>query len=691
MDNTQPKGGSGNLLVVDDDLFTRQTMEAFLTRHGYEVRCAPNGETALMFAREDPPELILLDIRLPDLDGFQVCRRLKEDQETSQIPVIFISGLEETVDKVKGFAAGGVDYVTKPFQAEELLARVETHLALRRFQKQIEAQNVRLQRAHDELEDRVKERTLDLAISNEQLFASEKALEERLQFETLLAEISGRFVNMPLDRIDDEIKEVLYQVREFLHFDRSTLWVVPEEDRETMVIAYIDPAQENPALPARMDARDFYPWSLQKLMAEEILRISNIEDLPPEAAWDRETWRLYGTKSTAVLPLSTGGKVFGVLSFAMMSQLQDWPEMLVKRLELIAQLFGNVFARKRAEEELKKSYIEINELKDRLQAESTYLQEEIKLIVEHTEIVGQSLGMKKVLAQAEQVARTESTVLILGETGTGKELLARAIHRMSARKERPLVTVNCASLPPTLIESELFGRERGAYTGALTKMIGRFEVADGSTLFLDEIGEIPLELQTKLLRILETGNFERLGSTKSIHVDVRIITATNRDISQDVIEGKFRKDLFYRLNVFPIVIPPLRERQEDIPLMVWAFVREFEKKMGKEIENIPKKSMQALQSYSWPGNVRELRNVVERAMIVSRGGSLVIRLADQPSSETPGGGNLEDMERKYIVNILEKTAWRIGGKGGAAEALGLKRSTLYSKMNKLGIKLKRPI
>ena len=346
----------------------------------------------------------------------------------------------------------------------------------------------------------------------------------------------------------------------------------------------------------------------------------------------------------------------------------------------------DITERKQMEEQLKEHLHEIEELKQRLERENIYLQEEIKLLVEHTDIVGQSAAMKKVLTQAEQVARTDSTVLLLGETGTGKELLARAIHSMSSRKDRPLVTVNCASLPPTLIESELFGREKGAYTGALTKMIGRFEIADGSTLFLDEIGELPLELQSKLLRVLEEGNFERLGSTKPLHVNVRIIAATNRDIEQEVKDGKFRRDLFYRLNVFPIVIPPLRERPEDIPLLVRAVVKEFQKRMGKEIESIPKKTMQALQSYSWPGNVRELRNLIEHAMILSKGKTLDVHVPKRASSETDATGNLEDMERRHIVAVLEKTGWRIAGQGGAAEVLGLKRTTLLAKMKKLGIK-----
>jgi transcriptional regulator with GAF, ATPase, and Fis domain len=358
----------------------------------------------------------------------------------------------------------------------------------------------------------------------------------------------------------------------------------------------------------------------------------------------------------------------------------------VQQFKLVAQIFANAIAHKNMEERLKQRLREIENLKQRLEQENIYLKEEVKFLVEHTDIVGQHVAMKKVLAQVEQVSRMDSSVLLLGETGTGKELLARAIHRMSLRKDRTLVTVNCASLPPTLIESELFGREKGAYTGAMTKMIGRFELADGSTLFLDEIGELPLELQSKLLRVLEEGNFERLGSTKPLHVNVRIIAATNRDLEHDMKNGKFRQDLFYRLNVFPIVIPPLRERPEDIPLLVRAFVKEFQKSMGKEIESIPKKIMQALQSYSWPGNVRELRNVIEHAMILNKGKTLDVQVPKHTYPETDVTDTLENMERRHIVAMLEKTGWRVAGQGGAAEVLGLKRTTLQAKMKKLGIK-----
>jgi len=346
----------------------------------------------------------------------------------------------------------------------------------------------------------------------------------------------------------------------------------------------------------------------------------------------------------------------------------------------------DITGRKQMEEQLRSRLQDIEHLKQKLEIENIYLREEIELQNVHKEIVGRSRAIKATLAKVEQVARTDSTVLIEGETGTGKELLARAVHRLSARKDRPLVTVNCASLPPTLIESELFGREKGAYTGALTRMTGRFEVADGATLFLDEIGDLPLDAQAKLLRVLEQGRFERLGSTNPLQVDVRIIAATNRDLAQDVAEGKFRKDLYYRLNVFPIAVPPLRERPEDIPLLVWAFVRQYEKKMGKRIDHIPRKRMEDLQQYLWPGNARQLRNVVERAMIVSSGKTLDVDLPRTPSSDVPASLSLTDAERMHILGVLEKCGWRLAGPGGAAESLGLKRTTLQSKMKKLGIK-----
>jgi transcriptional regulator with GAF, ATPase, and Fis domain len=264
--------------------------------------------------------------------------------------------------------------------------------------------------------------------------------------------------------------------------------------------------------------------------------------------------------------------------------------------------------------------------------------------------------------------------------------MARAIHNLSSRKGKTMVKVNCAALPATLIESELFGREKGAYTGALTKQIGRFEAANGSTIFLDEIGELPLELQAKLLRVLQEGQFERLGSTQTINTNVRVVAATNRDLAQAVKEGKFREDLYYRLNVFPISVPPLRERKEDIPVLIWAFVREFSAIMGKSVESISKTCIDACQRYSWPGNVRELRNVVERAMILSKSPTLHLELPRIPGATASHATTLNDIERQHILTVMKNTGWRVRGKGGAAEVLGLKPTTLDSKLQKLNIK-----
>jgi len=350
----------------------------------------------------------------------------------------------------------------------------------------------------------------------------------------------------------------------------------------------------------------------------------------------------------------------------------------------------DITERKAAETRICEQMEEIRRLKDQLEQENIYLREEIELKSVHEEIVGRSRAMRHVLSRVEKVARTEANVLIMGETGTGKELVARTLHRLSNRSHRPLVTVNCASLPPTLIESELFGREKGAYTGALTRMTGRFEAADGATLFLDEIGDLPRDMQSKLLRVLEEGCFERLGSSRPVKVDVRTIAATNRNLSEEVVEGKFRQDLFYRLNVFPIALPPLRERPEDIPLLVWAFVKQHEKEMGKRIERIPREAMETLQRYRWPGNVRELKNVIERAMIVSDDKRLELDIVQKGSSESHPGLGLENVERRHILSVLKKCGWRISGPGGAAELLGLKRTTLQSKMKKLGIKRPSP-
>ena len=331
---------------------------------------------------------------------------------------------------------------------------------------------------------------------------------------------------------------------------------------------------------------------------------------------------------------------------------------------------------------------EIKKLKDLLEAERAYLQEEIKLEYNHENIIGQSDGINYVFYKVEQIAKSDTIVLVLGETGTGKELIARAIHDLSLRKERALMKVNCATLPSNLIESELFGHEKGAFSGAHSRHLGRFEVADGATLFLDEIGELPLELQAKLLRVIQDGEFERLGSSRTIKVDVRIIAATNRNLEEEVRKGRFREDLWYRLNVFPITMPPLRDRLDDIPLLVEYYMEKISKRMGKSIEIIPARVMNALQDYHWPGNVRELENVLERAVINSSGPKL--RLVDELKVRKKDLSNdqesLAAVEREHIVRILEQTDWQVSGKDGAAGVLGLNRSTLRARMRKLDIR-----
>jgi len=354
--------------------------------------------------------------------------------------------------------------------------------------------------------------------------------------------------------------------------------------------------------------------------------------------------------------------------------------------KLFLSLTRDITERKRADDKLRGALREITELKNRLEKENVLLRREIESRYRHEAIVGESTLIKKMLYDAERVANGDTYVLIQGETGTGKELLARAIHNMSPRKGRSMVTVNCAALPPTLIESELFGRERGAFTGAVSRQTGRFEAANGSTLFLDEIGDLPLELQAKLLRVLEDGRFERLGSSQTISVDVRVIAATNQDLADLVKDGRFRRDLYYRLNVFPLFVPPLRDRREDIPLLVWAFVKELGQSMGKTITNIPKKTMDLLRDYSWPGNVRELRNVIERAMILTAGATLHVEGFGASDATEARRMTLGDMEKKHIIQILEGTGWRVSGRKGAAQVLGLKESTLRSRMQKLGIK-----
>ena len=509
--------------------------------------------------------------------------------------------------------------------------------------------------------------------------------EELLAFERMLADLSARFANIPVEQVDFEIQLAQTILRQFLEFDRSTFGEF-QEDGSLVVLSStaVEGFEPTPLgqLPAQLT------WFIGQLRAGEIVVTPNAAvDLPPEAAAEAEYCRRTGLVSHLAIPLRIGGRVIGAIAFSAFRESRTWPDDLTTRLKLVGEVFAQAVARKRDQEKLLAAMAEIKTLKDRLERENAYLQHAAQIRPPHG-LTSHSPRFLSVIEEVVQVAQTGSTVLLLGETGSGKEVLAQAIHDASARNCRPMIKVNCAALPASLIESELFGREKGAFTGALARQPGRFEIADGSTIFLDEVGELPLELQSKLLRVLQEGEFERLGGTKTIRVDARVIAATNRPLAQAVKEGKFREDLFYRLDVFPIEVPPLRERREDIPMLTWTFVKEFSNSMGKPIDEIADESMSALLEYHWPGNIRELRNVIERAMILCHGPRLCIKLGHttlRPIAVKAAAGSLDEAERAIILQAVEQCNWRIRGSNGAAALLDVKPTTLESRIKKLGL------
>ena len=516
--------------------------------------------------------------------------------------------------------------------------------------------------------------------------ARRPALEDQVQFERLICDLAARFVNLAPDRVDDEIREGQRQIVEALDLDRSSLFQLSDGGGGFAFTHYWS-RPEFPPPPPEITEVERFPWALGKVRRGELICFSSLDELPADAR-DRETLVRVGTKSNVTVPLKAGGTIIGALAFGSMRHERQWPPEIVNRLILVGQVFASALARKRADIELRQALDENCRLREQLAVENEYLQQEVKDLHGASDVMGPSAAIRQVLAQIDQVAPASTTVLLLGETGTGKELLADAIHGRSPRRERAMVCVNCGAIPGQLVESELFGREKGAYTGALTRQAGRFELASGSTIFLDEIGDVPLDVQVKLLRVLESRQIERLGGTRPIDVDVRVIAATNRDLERAIADGRFREDLYYRLNVFPIRVPPLRERAEDIPVLVRMFVDEFSRALGKSFESVAKEDLGRLQQYEWPGNVRELRNVVERSVIVSNGPRLQIEppRASQPSPRS--SSRLADVEREHVRSVLESSGWRIRGHGGAAERLGLKPSTLEGRMAKL--ELRRP-
>jgi PAS domain S-box-containing protein len=527
---------------------------------------------------------------------------------------------------------------------------------------------------------------LDITEQRNAEVASRRSVEDRLAFEALISEVSAAFINLPAEELDRGITDALRKIVEALDLDRAGVWL-RVAGGDDFKIAQGWGRNGLPATPPDpLSVRTALPWFWERLMAGEAASYSGVSAIPDDTT--RATVVRFGAKAGTTVGLTIEGEIAGCVSFATGREERAWSPGVVSRLELVSRVFANAIARQRTDRLLHDALAEVKRLGERLKAENSYLRSEVRQVTGSSPIVGQSAAILHALELVAQVAPTDSSVLLLGETGTGKELFAAQIHEQSARRDRLMVRVNCAAIPDTLLESELFGREKGAYTGALTRQTGRFELADRSTIFLDEIGDLPIEVQVKLLRVLEDRQVERLGSSRSVKVDVRIVAATHRNLEEMVAAGTFREDLYYRLNVFPIRVPPLRERPGDIELLVWRFVDEFAKRFGKPVTSIDKESLADLQRHLWPGNVRELRNVVERAMIVAKpDGRLVIPLT--PAALAPAvsrSTKLEDVAIAHMRGVLESCGWRIRGTGGAAERLGLKPSTLETRMAKLGIK-----
>ncbi|HJT66002.1 MAG TPA: sigma 54-interacting transcriptional regulator [Pyrinomonadaceae bacterium] len=531
--------------------------------------------------------------------------------------------------------------------------------------------------AYDHLDiEFVKLLAAQIAVAVEAQCHQHKLARERDRSQLLL-EINNTLIsNLNLRELLSAISNCLRRV---LSHDAAGLTLYDPDINKLRVTALDFPTDENVFIADEIIELDGTPGGRAFTTRQPVINDGNH---PPNALAKRA-----GLRSGVVVPLISHDRALGTLGVGSLREnafTEDDADLLNQVGKQVAIAVENALA-----------FREIDALKNQLKEEKLYLEEEIRTEYNFEEIIGNSPVLKRVLQDVETVAATDSTVLIYGETGTGKELIAHAIHNLSQRRERTLVKVNCAAIPTGLLESEFFGHERGAFTGAIDRRIGRFELADNGTIFLDEVEDIPLELQSKLLRVLQEQEFERLGSSRTQRVDVRVVAATNSDLTELVAERKFRSDLYYRLNVFPITVPPLRERPEDIPLLVHFFANRFAQQMKKRIESVPKETMAALVSYNWPGNIRELQNLVERGVILSRGSTLEIPLtelkrATRSTAVTNSATTLEAVERDHILRVLSETRWVIGGPGGAAARLGMNRTTLNHRMRKLGISRPQP-
>jgi transcriptional regulator with GAF, ATPase, and Fis domain len=503
----------------------------------------------------------------------------------------------------------------------------------------------------------------------------------------VMADLIARFVNIAPEALDDAIIDTQRQIVLALDLDRSAFFQVADNGELVFTHHWTRPEFAHIQMPDRLSAYSaaaHYPWVVAQLRRGEIVVVDDVDAVPSDI--DRESLRVFGTKSNVAAPLFAGDELVGVITVAALRARRPATQTLVDTVRLFGHVFGQALQHRRDQLALKSALREVSDLRDLLARDNELLYREVKQLRWNSGVTAESAAARETLQLVEQVAPTGATVLLLGETGAGKEIFAKEIHERSPRAKRPMVRINCGAIPTALIESELFGREKGAYTGAVSRQVGRFEMAEGSTIFLDEIGELPLESQVKLLRVLQDRVVERLGSTQPIKVDVRIIAATNRNLEDAVAARTFREDLFYRLNVFPITVPPLRERIEDIPALVWSFIEECGRNLGKTVTSVSKESMEALQRYPWPGNIRELRNTVEHAMILANGPKLVIPPPAGRGTLRQKSVRLTDVEAAHIKAVLDSTGWRVRGPGGAADLLGVKPTTLEGRMARLGVR-----
>ena len=483
------------------------------------------------------------------------------------------------------------------------------------------------------------------------------------------------------DALDAGLASVVERIARAADADSGTLLEIKKLGETDVLCHWSASAHDRPSFDVQT-----CPWVLAQVLSDATVMFARVpEDVPLDAMEDLDTLIGQGVRSLLVVPVSSAGRQLAVALVRYVSAAA-WEADVTRTVRFVLEMMASTLAGFEVHEQLNRARVDLNRLNQRLDSQVRVFSEDIRTVHDFDEIVGSSAAFVTALNGVRDVANTDASVLLLGETGTGKELFARAIHDRSPRRQRPFVCVNCAALPPSLIESELFGHERGAFTGAITSRQGRFELADKGTIFLDEIGDLPLDLQPKLLRVLQEREIERVGSATRRKVDVRVVAATHQDLGRAVEEGRFRADLYYRLSVFPIALPPLRERRDDIPHLVWFLINQRQRRLHRRITNVPKHVMEALQAYHWPGNVRELENVIERAMIRSHEGTLHVDETLIATRAVPvDGATLEAVERAHIESMLQVCRGRINGPGNAAERLGLHPNTLRFRMQKLGI------